>query len=174
MNKKKAKTVPIKNEKKYCPGGKFIKAAGEGEGECNSIELEKEKENVTASELDRSLLESELRIEESERRIEELTRIVDAKEKLLIQRCKELYDKMEVDTRQTHSRYIGLRPIYGSWDLHVDAAYNAVLDSLASARNHIDCLGGFPSCAVNAALEIWHQAMNRTLDRLDSTCRNGE
>ena len=53
MNKKKAKTVPIKNEKKYCPGGKFIKAAGEGEGECYSIELEKEKE------LDRIQLEKE-------------------------------------------------------------------------------------------------------------------
>ena len=52
MANKKAKTVPSM-KRKYCPGGKCIKAAGEGEGECYSIELEKEKE------LDRIQLEKE-------------------------------------------------------------------------------------------------------------------
>ena len=102
--------MPI-NKKKYCPGGKCIKAAGEGEGECYSIELEKEKE------LDRIQLEKE----------KERNRILLDGEKQLIRNelankkfwrllHKTIYDGLEADLRWNHSEYMTV--VYGSWDLH--------------------------------------------------------
>ena len=70
---------------------------------------------------------------------------------MLIQRRKEMYDEMEVDMRQTHSRYIALWPMYGSWDPHLDTAYITVLNSLAAARTNIDIMGDFPNYLLHLA-----------------------
>ena len=77
--------------------------------------------------------------------------------------------------RDMQSRYIATPGKYGSWDLHVDTAYNMVLHSLAVARKNLG--SEFLDVRVRAAMSVWHHAMDRSMDRLHSTYstwRNGE
>jgi len=155
MAKNKAKTVPSMEQdgrrrrrqrhniwrRKSCPGGKCIKAAGEGEGECYSIGLEKEKE------LDRSQLEKE------HKRI----RIQLEKKKVLRQLRTEWYDALEVQVRDLHLIYGALADKYGSWDILEENTYNMLLHRLAVARKNLgsDVL----DAGVDAAFEDWDNAI---------------
>ena len=102
-----------------------IKAAGEGEGECYSIELDKEKE------LDRIQLEKEKERDRIQLQREKALIRIELEKKKFWRQMLEGYDELEAELRQRHSRYMTLWPMYGSWDLHAETAYNTVLKSLA-------------------------------------------
>ena len=139
----------FKKKVKYWPGGKYPRGTSKpGEAEANIKALS------YRSELDKD--RSEERVIELEKKLSELNA-----------RRKAMYDKYEVDLKDTHSRYTALSGKYGSWDLLVDARYKTVLKNIAAAREGL-------SHETDAAVEIWFAAMDASLGKCASSWRVGE